>query len=239
VLEAGDYLLERQVLSGPRAGSWLEADELLHTYRIPAPWPSGMAQGECASLLVRLHLETGRADFAEAAQRALLPYSVPSGQGGVQALLHGRPFPEEYPTEPPSFVLNGAIFAIWGLHDVWRGLDDAQAGRQFTEATDMLAENIQRWDLGYWSRYDLYPHPGVTNVANFNYHRLHIEQLRALHGMEPRPQFEATAERFASYETHRSNRARAYAHKVAFRLVVPRSPFLAERLPWARAPGPA
>ncbi len=233
VLEAGEYLLERQERSGAQEGSWLEPSELLHTYRVSAPWPSAMAQGECASLLVRLHLETGRGDFAEAAQRALLPLALPSSQGGVQARLHGRPFPEEYPTDPPSFVLNGAIFAIWGLHDVWLGLDDGDAGRQFAEATDTLAENLRDWDLGYWSRYDLYPHKGLTNVANFNYHRLHIDQLRAFHRIEPRPEFEATSARFAGYEAHRYNRARAYAHKVGFRLIVPRSELLTALLPWA------
>jgi heparosan-N-sulfate-glucuronate 5-epimerase len=236
VLEAGEYLLERQERSGVREGSWLETSELLHTYRVRAPWPSAMAQGECASLLVRLHLETGREDFAAAAQRALIPFALPSAQGGVQARLHGRPFPEEYPTDPPSFVLNGAIFAIWGLYDVWTGLDDEQAGRQFAEATDMLAESIHRWDLGYWSRYDLYPHPGLSNVANFNYHRLHIDQLRAFQRIEPRPEFETMAARFAGYETHRYNRSRAYAEKAAFRLIVPRSQFLTERLPWAGGP---
>jgi hypothetical protein len=234
-LKGGEYLLEHQVAGGPRAGSWLEPDELLHTYRIPAPWPSAMAQGECASLLVRLHLETGRGEFAEAARRALQPLAVPSFQGGVQARLNGRPFPEEYPTDPPSFVLNGAIFAVWGLYDVWTGLDDEKAGRQFAEATDMLAATIHQWDLGYWSRYDLYPFPVVANIANFNYHRLHIDQLRALHRIEPRPEFEATATRFESYEARRYNRARAYAEKVAFRLIVPRGPVLAKRLPWARA----
>jgi hypothetical protein len=235
-LEAGDYLLAAQVTSGGQAGSWLEPDSLLHTYRVRAPWPSAMAQGECASLLVRLHLVTGREDFAEAAERALLPFSRSSSVGGVQALLNGRPFPEEYPTNPPSFVLNGAIFAIWGLHDVWVGLDDEAAGRRFADATDMLAESIHRWDLGYWSRYDLYPHRGVSNVANINYHRLHINQLLAFHRMEPRPEFEAMAARFARYETRLHNRVFAYAHKAAFRLVVPRSQYLTERLPWAGLP---
>ncbi|HWF73616.1 MAG TPA: D-glucuronyl C5-epimerase family protein [Solirubrobacteraceae bacterium] len=232
-LAASEYLLAGQVRSGAQDGAWLEPSELLHTYRVRAPWPSGMAQGECASLLVRLHLETGRADFAEAARRALRPFTLPSATGGVEARLDGRPFPEEYPTDPPSFVLNGAIFAIWGVYDVWVGLDDGDAGRQFAEATDMLAANIRRWDLGYWSRYDLYPHPGLSNVANFNYHRLHIDQLRALHRMEPRPEFEAAVARFERYERRGLNRALAYLHKVAFRLIVPRSEFLTEILPWA------
>ena len=235
-LQAAEFLLERQVRSAVQTGSWLESDALLHTYRLRLPWPSAMAQGECASLLVRLHLETGRADFAEAAQRALLPFSVPAGDGGVQARLNGRSFPEEYPTDPPSFVLNGAIFAVWGLHDVWVGLDDHEAGRQFAEATDTLARNLHLWDLGYWSRYDLYPHRGPANVANFNYHRLHVRQLRAFQRMAPRPEFESMAARFAGYEAHRYNRVRAYVQKAGFRVVVPRSRLLTEHFPWARGP---
>lgn len=238
-IQAGEFLLERQIRSGAQAGSWLEPEALLHTYRVRAPWPSAMAQGECASLLVRLHLETGRGDFAEAAKRAVLPLAVPSSVGGVQARLHGSAFPEEYPTDPPSFVLNGAIFAVWGLHDVWLSLGDEKAGRGFADATDTLARNLHRWDLGYWSRYDLYPHRGLANVANFNYHRLHIRQLRAFGRMAPRPEFASMAARFADYEVRRYNRARAYVHKAGFRLVVPRSRFLTEHLPWAGASGRA
>ena len=76
-----------------------------------------------------------------------------------------RPAFEEYPTEPPSFVLNGAIFAAWGVRDVAVGLADAEARGLFAAVVETLAGAVDRWDTGYWSLYDLYPHR-VRNVAS-------------------------------------------------------------------------
>jgi hypothetical protein len=235
-LRAGEHLVEQQVRGGPREGGWLEPNDYPHTLRMRGPWLSAMAQGHCASLLVRLHAATRRADFAESARRALLPYDVPTSEGGVQARLDDGPFPEEYPTTPPSFVLNGAIYAIWGLYDVWVGLDDDRAGRAFHEAVGTLASSISRWDVGFWSRYDLYPHPGLLNVASANYHRLHVNQLRALDQLADHPEFGMAAERFARYAQRRRNRWLAFVTKGLFRLLVPRNHVLAGRLPWEHPP---
>ncbi|MEA2439350.1 MAG: heparosan-N-sulfate-glucuronate 5-epimerase [Thermoleophilaceae bacterium] len=217
----GDVLVEHQVDSGARAGAWEQRFDLPHTYELRAPWISAMAQGEGASLLVRLHSATDEERYAEAALRALGPLAVPSAEGGTMAMLEGRPFPQEYPTSPPSFVLNGGIFAMWGWHDVALALGDARASSAFEGAVDTLALNLHRWDSGWWSRYDLYPHP-FANPASFAYHQLHIAQLEAMHRVAPRPELAETAARFARYESSRSNRARAFMTKAAFRLLVPR-----------------
>ena len=102
-----------------------------HTFRLDPPWLSAMAQGEGASLLTRLHLETGEERYAEAALLALKTMELAVPAGGTLAEFEGQPFLEEYPTEIPSCVLNGAIFAIWGLDDVGRGLNDAAAMEVF------------------------------------------------------------------------------------------------------------
>jgi heparosan-N-sulfate-glucuronate 5-epimerase len=201
-----------------------------HTYPLDPPWLSGMAQGEAASLMVRVHLAKGDRSLAEKARAALEPLRRPSTEGGAMAMLDGTPFPEEYPTQPPSFVLNGGIFAIWGYRDVGLGLGDAEADRWFEEAAAGLIANLHRWDAGYWSRYDLFPHP-VANIASAAYHTLHIDQLEALSLLRPDPELTATIERWRGYQASRRCRARAFAAKAVFRLLVPRNRFLASRLP--------
>jgi hypothetical protein len=101
------------------------------------------------------------------------------------------------------------------------GLGDPDAGRLFESALDALAAGIDRWDLGYWSRYDLYPHRRV-NVASNAYHELHIDQLAAMNAIAPRPALVEAEERFRLYHARRVSRMRAFAGKVAFRLAVPR-----------------
>jgi hypothetical protein len=230
-VEAGRHLVDEQVREGELRGGWLEPFDYPHTFVVRGPWLSAMAQGQCASLLVRLNRETGDEAIERAALAGLHPMRLPMSAGGVQAELDGDSFPEEYPTEPAAHVLNGAIFALWGYYDVWKGLGDDGAGAAFREATGTLAKNLHRWDTGYWSRYDLYPHP-VLNVASPGYHALHLTQLRALGAQAPHAEIERTIRRFEEYAQSAVCRMRAFARKVLFRLVIPRNRFLARRMPW-------
>jgi hypothetical protein len=180
-----------------------------------------MAQGEGASLLVRLHAATGDDRFATAARRGVGPMGVPVERGGVQTDLDGGPWYEEYPTTPASYVLNGGIFALWGLRDVGAALSDDPTRRAFEAGLDCLAANLHHWDTGWWSVYDLYPHR-ARNVSSPAYHELHVAQLRAMEAVEPQPEVARTLARFEHYAASRASRARALAAKVAFRLAVPR-----------------
>jgi heparosan-N-sulfate-glucuronate 5-epimerase len=229
----GAHCVEIQELDGPKRGGWTHVHPYKHTFPLKPQWLSSMAQGEGASLLVRLYLATGEEQFAERARLALEPLERSAEDGTGIALLDGRPFPQEYPTNPPSHVLNGGIFTLWGWYDVAVGLGEERATERFEDAVETLASNIHRWDIGYWSRYDLFPHP-VVNVASSSYHVLHVNQLRALNEIAPRPQFQETADRFVAYGESRVNRARAFASKALFRVLVPRNKLLAGRLPWSR-----
>jgi peptidoglycan/xylan/chitin deacetylase (PgdA/CDA1 family) len=227
----GDELLADQAPDG----GWPHAVAMPHSYWLRPPWLSAMAQGEGASLFVRLYGHTGDERYADAARLALGPMKTPTVSGGVRAELDGGFFPEEYPTDPPSYVLNGAIFALWGCRDVAIGLGDSDAQSLYDEGIETLARSLHRFDTGYWSLYDLFPHP-VPNIASGAYHLLHRRQLEALQATDPRPEFEATAARFERYAEDRAARSRAFMEKVAFRLVVPRSNRLAHRLPWSHRP---
>jgi heparosan-N-sulfate-glucuronate 5-epimerase len=228
---AAEWLIANRIEGGRLDGGLPHRFGMPHTYEIHPPWLSAMAQGQAASLLARLRVELGEDELGAAASRALSPLRVPVSEGGVLAELGGRPFFEEYPTDPGSFVLNGAIFTIWGLRDVARCLDDGEVAAELETATEALAANLDRWDIGYWSRYDLFPHP-LPNVSSEAYHHLHITQLRVMAALTPDPSFADLARRFSAYADDRGDRVRALAAKVAFRLAVPRNRLLARRMPW-------
>jgi heparosan-N-sulfate-glucuronate 5-epimerase len=232
-LAAARHLAENQERNGHLRGGLVHREPFPHTFHVSPPWLSGMAQGEAASLFVRLYRETGDESLAESACRALLPLDVTVAEGGVRAELGGGPFYEEYPTTPASYVLNGGIFALWGCHDVAAALGDSAAARMWREGLEVLAAEIDRWDTGFWSRYDLYPH-AIRNIASSSYHVLHLSQLRATSRLAARPELDRAAVRFETYLASPSARAEAFARKVLFRLVVPRNRLLAHRLPWTR-----
>jgi heparosan-N-sulfate-glucuronate 5-epimerase len=230
-LGAGHDLVVHQDRGGRFDGGWVHRFALPHTYPLAAPWVSAMAQGEAASLLVRLYQTTGDEEFAEAALKALRPLRASVSDGGTRVLLGGGPFLEEYPTHPHSLVLNGAFFALWGLHDVGLALGEDRAVSEFGAGVSVLADELHRWDTGYWSRYDLFPHR-VANLANPFYHRLHVDLLRAMCVLAPRRQFYSTIELFEAYERSFWSVGRAYSQKVLFRMISPRSPVIQRILPW-------
>ncbi len=228
-LFTGRYLIDRQESDG----SWFHSQRFLHTFPLSERWCCGMAQGEAASLLVRLHQQTGEEQFADAARRAIAPLSRPVSAGGVGAPMAGGWWPEEYPTTPPSYVLNGAIFAWWGVRDVAVGLGDGEAGQAFATGVDTLVAALPRFDIGWWTIYCLFPFP-VTCVSSSFYQALHVTQLEAMNILAPRPELTETSRRWAGYLASESLQRRALARKVLFRLVVPRNRVLAYRLPWNR-----
>ena len=205
-------------------GAWPHPEPYHHTFPLRTGWVSAMGQGQTASLLVRLNSESPNERFVEAALRGLRAMPV--------APLGGGEFPEEFPTERPSYVLNGGLFAIWGLYDTWKALADEEVGARARAALDTVADNIGRWDTGFWSRYDLYPHP-IPNVASSAYHLLHQSQLETTLLIHPRDELRAALERWRAYERSAFNRRRAFAQKSLFRLIVPRSNRVARRLPWS------
>jgi hypothetical protein len=225
--EAGDLLLRRMDPDGGLRHSYL----LGHTFPLLPPSLSAMAQGQAASVLVRLHLETGEDEYAAGALRALEPLYVDTPDGGTRAHLDGGPWLEEYPTDPPSYVLNGGLFAIWGLYDVAAGLSDPRARSDFDACLDTFARSAHRWDTGRWSRYDLFPHPFMVNVASLAYHALHTNQQRAMQRIAPRTEVRDVLAHFERYAESRALRARAFAAKSAFRLAVPRNKRLARVWP--------
>lgn len=222
-ISVGDQLVAEQECGGSRDGSWLHNFDYPHTIELRAPWTSAIAQGQGASLLVRLARLTSDSRYTEAATRALQPMRVRSRDGGVAAELDGGYFPEEYPTDPPSFVLNGGIFGLWGAYDVAIGLDDRAAAELFDAGVKTLESSLHRYDTGYWSRYDLYPHR-VMNIASAAYHELHIDQLKATAMLSASAAISDASQRFQRYQSSRLATTRAFGRKVLFRLAVPRNP---------------
>ncbi|XP_033231176.1 D-glucuronyl C5-epimerase B isoform X3 [Belonocnema kinseyi] len=82
-------------------------------------WYSSMGQGHAISVLSRAYYHSGEDKYLHAAIRGLRPFRVTSTKGGVTASFLGKyVWYEEYPTTPPSFILNGFIYSLIGLYDL-------------------------------------------------------------------------------------------------------------------------
>lgn len=141
---------------------------------------SAMSQGEGISVLVRAYSLTRDEEYVAAARRALGPLFAPVEQGGTCRSIAEGLVLEEVPQEPPNTVLNGWIFALYGLYDyllVAKGQDGGylQVEAALQASLRALVACLPQFNAGFWSYYDT-----SSNLASPFYQQLHIAQLKAL-----------------------------------------------------------
>lgn len=198
---------------------WMHQFAWPYRQLLKAPWYSGLAQGSGVSLLVRAAETTGDRGFASAARKAFESLRLDVAAGGVLATDdRGRTWIEEYLVNPPSHILNGFIWALWGVHDYARWSASADARRLFETSVATIESALPEYDTGRWSLYEL-PAGGPPMLASRYYHELHIVQLRVLERLTGRPVFGAFATRWQQYLESRVNRTRAFVEKAAFKLL--------------------
>lgn len=218
-LTAADWLVAN--LEPNRHGIWVWHHRFDWPYRevLRAPWYSALAQGQGISLLVRAFQETGEQRYFDAARKALQAFEHDVRQGGVSYRDEsGHIWFEEYLVDPPSHILNGFLWATWGVYDYALLTKDDAAVRLFEQAAETLAENLWRYDTGYWSLYEISP-TRLPMLASPFYHRLHIVQLDVTAELTGLEVFRDTARRWEAYLRDPLKRYRALAGKVLFKLV--------------------
>ncbi len=147
----------------------------------------------------------GERRYLEAALLGVRPLNVSSAEGGVRAHFLGKyPWYEEYPTQPPSFVLNGFIYSLIGLYDVVSlappGLT-ADARLLYDQGMRSLKKLLPLFDTGSGSVYDLrhFTMDVPPNLARWDYHSTHVNQLLLLSTIDKEPVLAQVAERWAGY----------------------------------------
>ena len=183
------------------------------------PWYSGLAQGQGVSLLARAWAVTSDPRYRDAMRRAFAPLLRETAEGGVLCRdAAGDVWIEEYMVDPPTHILNGFIWALWGVKDYALSEKSPEAERLFDDCVSTLKRNLERYDTGFWSRYEL-SGTALPMLASHFYHRLHVVQLNVLHAMTGERVFGETAQRWDAYADRRFNRARSFAQKCAFKLM--------------------
>jgi heparosan-N-sulfate-glucuronate 5-epimerase len=218
-LKAGEWLCAN--LEPNAHGLWVWNHHFDWDYRetLKAPWYSGLAQGQGVSLLLRAYAQSGEKKYLAAAERAFAPLTRPIAEGGVFYEDEEKNlWIEEYLVDPPTHILNGFLWALWGVFDYSLACPDSGAKAIFERGVTTLARNLQRYDTGYWS---LYEQSGtrLKMIASPFYHRLHIVQLKVMAMLTGEKVFAEVVERWEGYTQRRSNRMRAFVEKSAFKLL--------------------
>lgn len=218
-LLAADWLVAN--LERNQAGLWVWNHHFDWEYRTPlkAPWYSALSQGQGISVLVRAGHETGTPSYMEAAQKAFQVFLKTVDQGGVTYIdKDGHTWFEETIVDPPTHILNGFIWASWGVYDYFLYTQSEEAQRLFAESVSTLKEKLQDFDVGFWS---LYEQSGtrMKMVASPFYHTLHIVQLQVMHRLTGEPKFAHYARQWKGYQNSPLKRNLALAYKVFFKIL--------------------
>ena len=143
-----------------------------------APWYSALAQGQGISVLVRAHKESGDARYLDAAQRAFASFRQPIANGGVAFTdAAGDLWFEEYIVSPPTHILNGFIWAAWGVYDYFLATRDLSAQELFARAVRTFS-TISTATISDSGRSTSNPAPACPWWQARSIISLHIVQLR-------------------------------------------------------------
>lgn len=189
VLLAADWLVKNQDKS---SGMWLynfPFDVGAMDERLEAGWSSAMGQGQGMSLLVRAYYLTNDMKYLDSAELAVDSLKIDVSKGGLTRTFDGHMYFEEYPTNPPSYALNGFMFTLLGLYDLSYIKPDSEAAKLYDEGMKTLKMVLPKYDLGE-KRISIYhlghitKEPRSIHTSSF-YHMVHIIQLKALDSVSP------------------------------------------------------
>jgi heparosan-N-sulfate-glucuronate 5-epimerase len=162
-----------------------------------APWASALSQGVAMSALLRGYRLFGDESMLRTAEACLNAFDRPLEEGGVRFIDPcGHVWFEEYPTNPPLHVLNGFIFALWGVLDYAKVTDSQKAWKWWSAGSETLKAHIADFDCGYWSVYDLRYRELVSIYYQLN---IHVPQLEAMHLLTGEDAFKRYSERWSRF----------------------------------------
>ncbi|MFH0806283.1 MAG: D-glucuronyl C5-epimerase family protein [Candidatus Brennerbacteria bacterium] len=189
-----------------------------YKYPLAAGWFSSHAQGTGISLLARLYKETNDGRYLKTAKEAFPALATEIKNGGVQYHdAEGGVWLEEYIVPEPTRILNGYLWALWGVWDYWLLTKEESAHELFHACIATIVRNLPKYDLGFWSRYDL-SRQLLPMIASPYYHSLHIVQLRVTERISGDTTFGNYARKWEKYARNPLYHALALTLKAAFKV---------------------
>jgi len=201
-LKFADWFIEHVDFDDKLGARWL-THVPLPAYQNPGPWQSAFSQSRAISILLRAYQQSQKSKYRKLAELALKPFQYSVQEGGVSSEAPWGICYEEYTASVPTLVLNGHIFALFGLFDYQRVFpNDEDCNLLIKDGLASLKNSLPYYDMGYWTRYnyceaEFYPD---IDPATISYHRLHIMLLKVMTRLDPDPIYaEYNIEKWKSY----------------------------------------
>lgn len=180
-LQCADWAIQNQ----DEKGRW---NNFSHIF--PKTPYGAMAQGEAASLLIRAYITTGNETYLYSAKKGIDYMLLPMIKGGTTEYINNDVILREFTNQ--ATVLNGWIFAWWGLYDyVLINNNDEYYQDLLNKSLDSIIQYLPKFKNRYWSIYSL-----DGKITSPFYHNLHIAQMEAMYDLTKKKIFKDYADKW-------------------------------------------
>ena len=218
-INASNWLTDQLQLNTDGIWVWNHLFDWEYRDTLKSPWYSALSQGQGISCLLRAHKLTDEKKYLEAAEKALESFFVDMDQGGV---IHrddqGWLWLEEAIVHPPTHILNGFLWAIWGLYDYYIYTGDLRTKEVYDQGIKTLIHNLPSFDTGFWSLYE-HADKKMQMLASPFYHRLHIVQLKIMSQLSGEKLFSEYADKWQKYQDNFIYYYSALFYKAVFKII--------------------
>lgn len=164
-------------------------------YYLDPGWTSAMSQGWLMNACMEAYRLTKEKKYANLVEKALKGYMVPVENGGfMRKWNEDELWFEEYGTARPSRVLNGGIFGLEAVYNIYRDTKFELAKKIFESGVATLKNHLNAYDPVWTSRYNLADWKNEN--AQEHYHEIHVHQMLWLYRVTKDPIFKEYAQKF-------------------------------------------
>lgn len=201
--QCADWAVDHQ----EESGAW---DNFSYYY--PNNPYGAMAQGEGISLLIRAYSIYHEEKYLDAAKKAIDFMLMDVKKGGCTSYENSDVILLEYPHR--KAVMNGWIFAWWGLYDYVQVAKDETCKNLLNTSCESLIKHLPLFKNAYWSVYDL-----EQRMASPFYHNLHIAQMQAMYQLTGKEVFNEYAKRWVRQQKNPLCKGLAFVKKVFQKII--------------------
>jgi len=218
-IKGSDWLHNNLKLNNKNVYVWEHHFDWDYKETLINPWYSGLAQGQGLSALCRAYKITGDDKYMDSIKKVYQSFLIDVKNGGVTFTDEkNNIWIEEYIMQKnPTHILNGFIWGLWGIYDYWLLTKNNDVKKLFEKYVTTIEQNINEYDIKYWSLYELSKLP-IKMRASIFYHKLHIVQLNILFKMTHINLFENISNNWNKYLNKKTNILRATFMKILFKI---------------------
>jgi len=173
---------------------------------LKSPWISAMYQGIVISALIRAYRLEGDKRLLALSEQASRVFEKSIDDRRMRTIQQGRVLYEEYPGYPLARVLDGFLFSLLGLFDLWVETQNARVRQLFDDGVQGLLHTIEFWN--YRNKWSWYGSHGY--LCPPHYHQLNRLLLMVLANITGEVRLRWYAHKWDPLQLSRLERARLF-----------------------------